>query len=274
MANKKWGPFQLGAGRTLIMGVLNVTPDSFSDGGQFLEPDKAVEHACRMVADGADIIDIGGQSTRPGSDPVAPEAELRRLRPVLDKLAGKIAVPISIDTFEPQVAEAGLELGAAAINDVSGLRNPDMIDVVARHEAPVVLMHMRGTPKTMQQDISYRDVVEDLKTFFADRVGEAREKGVQEIMIDPGIGFGKTAQHNLEILKRLGEFKELGLPVLVGPSRKSFIGEITGQPAGQRLEGTLAAVSVAVMNGAAAVRVHDVKACKRAVLIADAVRKT
>ncbi len=274
MANKKWGPFQLGAGRTLIMGVLNVTPDSFSDGGQFLEPDKAVEHACRMVADGADIIDIGGQSTRPGSDPVAPEAELRRLRPVLDKLAGEIAAPISIDTFEPQVAETCLELGAAAINDVSGLRNPAMIEVAARHKAPVVLMHMRGTPKTMQQDISYRDVVEDLKTFFADRVGEAREKGVQEIMIDPGIGFGKTARHNLEILKRLGEFKELGLPVLVGPSRKSFIGKIAGDPAGQRLEGTLAAVSVAVMNGADAVRVHDVEACRRAVRIVDAVRKT
>ena len=274
MANKKWGPFRLDGGRTLIMGVLNVTPDSFSDGGEFFHPDKAVEHARRMVADGADIIDIGGQSTRPGSDPVAWEEELRRLRPVLDKLAGRISAPISVDTFEPKVAEACLELGAAAINDVSGFRNPAMIEVAARRKAPVVLMHMRGTPKTMQEDISYQDVVEDLKTFFASRVAQVRENGVQEIMIDPGIGFGKTARHNLEILKRLSEFKDLGLPVLVGPSRKSFIGKMTGDPAGQRLEGTLAAVSVAVMNGASAVRVHDVKACKRAVQIVDAVRKS
>ena len=274
MADTKWGPFQLDGRRTLIMGVLNVTPDSFSDGGEFLDPDKAVEHACRMVADGADIIDIGGQSTRPGSDLVTQEEELRRVRPVLDRLAAKISAPISVDTFEPKVAEACLALGAVAINDVTGFRNPAMIEVAARHSTPVVLMHMRGTPKTMQHDISYRDVVEDLKAFFASRVAEVREKGVQEIMIDPGIGFGKTAQHNLEILKRLSEFKDLGLPVLVGPSRKSFIGKIAGDPAGQRLEGTLAAVSVAILNGASAVRVHDVKACKRAVRIVDAVRKS
>ncbi len=274
MADTKWGPFQLDGRRTLIMGVLNVTPDSFSDGGEFLDPDKAVEHACRMVADGADIIDIGGQSTRPGSDPVTQEEELRRVRPVLDKLAGRISAPISVDTFEPKVAEACLELGAVAINDVTGFRNPTMIEVAACHKAPVVLMHMRGTPKTMQHDISYRDVVEDLKAFFASRVAEVREKGVQEIMIDPGIGFGKTAQHNLEILKRLSEFKDLGLPVLVGPSRKSFIGKITGDPPDGRVEGTLAAVSVAILNGASAVRVHDVKACKRAVRIVDAVRKS
>ena len=274
MANTKWGPFQLDGGRTLIMGVLNVTPDSFSDGGRFLDPDRAVEHARRMVADGADIIDIGGQSTRPGSDPVTQEEELRRVRPVLDKLAGRINAPISVDTFEPKVAEACLELGAVAINDVTGFRNPAMIEVAARHKAPVVLMHMRGMPKTMQHDISYRDVVADLKAFFAGRVAEIRKKGVQEIMIDPGIGFGKNAEHNLEILKRLSEFKELGLPILIGPSRKSFLGKITGDPTGQRLEGTLAAVSVAVMNGAGAVRVHDVKACKRAVQVVDAVRKT
>ena len=274
MADKKWGPFQLDGRRTLIMGVLNVTPDSFSDGGEFLDPDKAVEHACRMVADGADIIDIGGQSTRPGSDPVTQEEELRRVRPVLDRLAAKISAPISVDTFEPKVAEACLELGAVAINDVTGFRSPAMIEVAARHSTPVVLMHMRGTPKTMQHDISYRDVVRDLKAFFASRVVEVREKGVQEIMIDPGIGFGKTAQHNLEILKRLSEFKDLGLPVLVGPSRKSFIGKITGDPPDGRVEGTLAAVSVAILNGASAVRVHDVKACKRAVQIVDAVRKS
>ncbi len=272
MANTKWGPFQLDGARTLIMGVLNVTPDSFSDGGQFLDPDRAVEHARQMVADGADIIDVGGQSTRPGSDPVTPEEELRRVGPVLERLAGKIDAPISVDTFEPDVAEVCLELGAAAINDVTGFRNPAMIEVAARHNTPVVLMHMLGTPKTMQHNISYRDVVADLKAFFADRVAEVQQKGVQEIMIDPGIGFGKTAEHNLEILKRLGEFKELGLPVLVGPSRKSFIGKITRDPADRRLEGTLAAVSVAIMNGASAVRVHDVKACKRAVQIVDAVR--
>ena len=274
MANKKWGPFQLDGGRTLIMGILNATPDSFSDGGQFLDPDKAVEHACQMVADGADIIDVGGQSTRPGSDPVTQEEELGRVRPVLERLAGRINAPISVDTFEPKVAESCLELGAVAINDVTGFRNPAMIEVAARHKAPVVLMHMRGTPKTMQEDIAYGDVVDDLKAFFAGRVAEVQERGVQEIMIDPGIGFGKTAAHNLEILKRLSEFKELGLPVLIGPSRKSFIGKITGDPADQRVEGTLAAVSVAIMNGASAVRVHDVKACKRAVQTVDAVRNS
>ena len=274
MANTKWGPFQLDDRRTLIMGVLNVTPDSFSDGGRFLDPDKAVEHARRVVADGADIIDIGGQSTRPGSDPVTQEEELRRVRPVLERLAGRINAPISVDTFEPKVAEACLELGAVAINDVTGFRNPAMIEVAACHSTPVVLMHMRGTPKTMQDDISYGDVVADLKAFFVGRVAEIREKGVQEIMIDPGIGFGKNAEHNLEILKRLSEFKDLGLPILIGPSRKSFLGKITGDPAHQRVEGTLAAVSVAVMNGASAVRVHDVKACKRAVQVVDAVRKT
>ena len=274
MANTKWGPFQLDGGRTLIMGVLNVTPDSFSDGGRFLDPDKAVEHARRMVADGADIIDVGGQSTRPGSDPVTQEEELRRVRPVLERLAGRINAPISVDTFEPKVAESCLELGAVAINDVTGFRNPAMIEVAARHKAPVVLMHMRGRPKTMQEDIAYGDVVDDLKAFFAGRVAEVQERGVQEIMIDPGIGFGKTAAHNLEILKRLSEFKELGLPVLVGPSRKSFIGKITGDPADQRVQGTLAAVSVAIMNGASAVRVHDVKACKRAVQTVDAVRNS
>lgn len=256
------------------MGVLNVTPDSFSDGGRFLEPNKAVEHAKQMAAEGADIIDVGGQSTQPGAEALSSEEELQRVRPVVEALTGEFDVPISIDTFHPEVADECLRTGASILNDVCGLRDARMLEVAARHSAPAVLMHMLGTPQTMQKDIHYDDVVEDLKHFFRDRIEKAEAAGVRQIMIDPGIGFGKTAAHNLEILRRLGEFKELGYPVLVGPSRKSFIGNITGLPADQRVEGTIAAVTVAAMNGADAVRVHDVRECKRALQIADAIRGT
>jgi len=256
---------------TLIMGVLNVTPDSFSDGGRFLGIDAAIEHAKQMARDGAGIIDVGGQSTRPGAKPLSVGEELGRVKPVVERLVREIGVPISIDTFQPEVADECLQAGAAIINDVCGLQDPRMIAVAARHQAPVVLMHMLGTPLTMQQEINYQDVVGDLKTFFRQRTRQAAAGGVREIMIDPGIGFGKTADHNLQLLGRLAEFKELGYPVLVGASRKSFIGKITGLPVEERLEGTIAATAAAVMNGADAVRVHDVAQCKRALQITDAI---
>ena len=258
---------------TLIMGVLNVTPDSFSDGGRFLGVGAAIEHARQMVRDGAGIIDVGGQSTRPGAEPLTAEEELGRVKPVVERLAREVDVPISIDTFQPEVAEECLQLGATIINDVCGLRDPRMIAVAARYQAPVVLMHMLGTPLTMQQEISYQDVVDDLKTFFRQRTRQAADAGVREIMIDPGIGFGKTAAHNLRILDRLGEFKDLGYPIMVGASRKSFIGQITGLPVEDRLEGTIAATVVAAVNGASAVRVHDVAECKRALEITDAITR-
>lgn len=259
--------------RTMIMGVLNITPDSFSDGGKFFDTEKAVEHALQMIQDGADIIDIGGESTKPGSDPVSESEEIRRVKPVIESLVKETSVPISIDTYKPRVAEECLRAGARIINDVSGLRNEEMIKVVAQYKVPVVIMHMKGTPKNMQENPVYEDLVGEIKEFFRERIQAARETGIQDVILDPGIGFGKTLEHNLQILKRLGEFKELGYPILVGTSRKSFIGKLTGDaPAEQRLEGSLASMVIAVMNGATIVRVHDVKPAKKAVQVADAIK--
>lgn len=258
--------------KTLIMGILNVTPDSFSDGGLFLDVDKAVKHAKQMVKDGADIIDIGGESTRPGSGSVSEEKELKRIKPVIKRLLKEVDVSISIDTYKPKVAEECLDLGAHLINDITGLRNEEMIDVVAKYKVPVVIMHMKGEPKNMQQNPTYNDVVKDIKKFLSEKISEAKKEGIKDIIIDPGIGFGKTTEHNLQILKRLSKFKDLKCPILVGPSRKSFIGNSSGVPVNERLEGTLAAISIAVMNGASIVRVHDVKECKRAIQIADAIK--
>lgn len=258
--------------RTLIMGVLNVTPDSFSDGGLFVDVDKAVEHAKQMVAEGADIIDVGGESSRPNSDPVSEEEELKRVVPVVKKLAEKIKAPISIDTYKPRVAEECLKLGANIVNDISGFREQEMIDVAAKYGAAVVIMHMKGTPKNMQQNPEYADVIEEILEFLKDRSKECRKAGIREIIVDPGIGFGKTTKHNIKILRRLREFESLGCPILIGTSRKFFIGAITGGlPVEERLEGTIASVAIAVMNGAKIVRVHDVKECKRAVMVADGI---
>jgi len=259
--------------RTLIVGVLNVTPDSFSDGGLFIEVDKAVEYARQMVEDGADIIDIGGESTRPGSEPILDEDELARIEPIIKKLV-KINVPLSIDTYKPFVARRCIELGAHIINDITGLRNQAMIDLASELKVPIVIMHMKGEPKNMQQNPTYKDAVNEIKEFLKERILKAKKSGIDEIIIDPGIGFGKTTEHNLQILKRLDEFKELKCPILVGPSRKSFIGNVTGLKVDERIEGTLASVAIAVMNGANIVRVHDVKQCKIAVQIADAIRCT
>ncbi len=258
--------------RTLVMGILNVTPDSFSDGNLFLDPNKAIKHAKQMVKEGADIIDIGGESTRPGSDAVSEEEELRRVSQIIKKLKDEIKVPISIDTYKPRVAEECIKLGAGIINDINGLRNEEMIKVAARYKVPVVVMHMKGSPKTMQKNLEYKDVIKEIKQFFGQQIKKAKKAGIKDMIIDPGIGFGKTTGHNLEILKNLSKFKDLGCPILVGPSRKSFIGNITRLPVNERLEGTLAAISIAVINGANIVRVHDVKECKRAAMVADAVR--
>jgi len=258
--------------QTLIMGILNVTPDSFSDGGQFIDEEKAVIHAKKLMTDGADIIDIGGESTRPGSQSLTEEEELDRILPIIKKLVSDLSIPISIDTYKPLVAEECLKVGAHLINDITALKNPQMIDVVAKYNVPVVLMHMQGTPKIMQENPVYKDVVTEVMEFLRSRSSIAQNAGINEIIIDPGIGFGKTVEHNLKILKNLRKFTTLGYPILIGPSRKSFIGAITGLPVTERVEGTLAAVTIAVMNGAQIIRVHDVKECKRALQIIDAIR--
>lgn len=256
-----------------IMGILNVTPDSFSDGGTFFDAEKAIAHAKQMVAEGADIIDIGGESTRPFSEPVSIEEEVRRVKPVIEALIGKISVPLSIDSYKPEVVEECLKLGVHMVNDVTGLRNPAMIKVVAKYKVPVVIMHMLGNPKNMQENPTYTDVVQDIKAFLQDRIAAAEKAGIKDMLIDPGIGFGKKVWHNLEIIKRLEEFKELGKPILIGPSRKSFIGKISNVEVPERLPGTLAAITACILHGANMVRVHDVKECKKAIEIVEAIQE-
>lgn len=258
--------------RTLIMGVLNVTPDSFSDGGLFLDAERAIAQAQRLVEEGADIIDVGGESSRPGSDPVSEEDELKRVGPVVESLAAQLNVPVSIDTYKPSTADRCLALGATMLNDITGLRDTAMREVAARHDVPTVIMHMQGEPKTMQAEPTYGDVVSEVKDFLAQRVRDAQATGVRQVIIDPGIGFGKTVAHNMTLLKRLGEFNDLPYPLLVGVSRKSSIGAVTGAPVDERLPGSLAATAIAVLNGANIVRVHDVKECKQAVQVAEAIR--
>lgn len=263
--------------RTLIMGILNVTPDSFTDGGLYVEPEKAVGHALEMAEMGADIIDIGGESTRPGSLPVDVQLEIRRTVPVIEALRHRSSIPISIDTYRSEVARAALDAGADIINDISGLRFDDeMPGLAARYNAPVVLMHIKGTPKDMQKNPVYGALIPEILDYMRESIRIALEAGVERdrIMIDPGIGFGKTTMQNLELLKNLEAFTGLELPILVGPSRKAFIGNVLGgAAAGERLEGTLAAVSIAIMNGADIVRVHDVKEAARAARVADAIKR-
>jgi dihydropteroate synthase len=256
------------------MGVLNVTPDSFSDGGAFLEPDAAVAHGRQLAAEGADMIDVGGESTRPGAEPVPAGEELRRILPVVERLAEEAEAPISIDTRKAEVARAGLAAGATFVNDVSALRgDPDMAPVVGAAGADLCLMHMRGEPGTMQDDPRYDDVVAEVRSFLEERLAFAVAEGIPEgrIWLDPGIGFGKTLDHNLELLRRLGEIVAIGCPVIVGASRKRFIGALTGRPEGERLAGSLAAAVVACDRGAAMVRVHDVAATREALAVAAGV---
>jgi dihydropteroate synthase len=258
-----------------VVGVLNVTPDSFSDAGRFLDPGAAVEHALRMASEGADLVDVGGESTRPGAAPVPEEEELARVIPVLLALArSRFPVPVSIDTSRAAVARAALDAGAALVNDVRALADPEMARIVAAAGAPVVLMHMRGTPGDMRERATYRDLVGEVRAELAAAMVRAEAAGVarDRIVLDPGIGFAKTAGQSVEILARLPEFLSLGRPILVGPSRKSFIGALTGAPPEERLPGTLAAVAAAVLAGATFIRVHDVAASRQAVQVASALR--
>jgi dihydropteroate synthase len=259
--------------RTLVMGILNVTPDSFSDGGRFATPEEAVEEARRLIAEGADIIDVGGESTRPGAAPVDEGVELERVLPVVELLAMDARIRVSIDTVKARVAAACLEAGATLVNDVSGLSDPEMARVAAAAGAGVVVMHMRGTPQTMMHHAAYKDVMGEIIAELRPRVERAREAGVREIYVDPGIGFAKTPAQSFEILRRLGEMRVLGCPVLIGPSRKSFLGVLPGmEEIGERLEGTIAAAVIGAMNGASVVRVHDVRPVRKALSVVDAVR--
>ncbi len=256
------------------MGVVNVTPDSFSDGGLFLDTDDAVRHALELVAEGADILDVGGESTRPGSEPVAEDEERRRVVPVLERVAAAGArVQLSIDTSKPDVAGAALDAGATYVNDVTAFRaDPGMAGLVAERGVECCLMHMLGEPRTMQDDPRYGDVVSDVKAFLEERLAFAVAEGVPEerVMLDPGIGFGKTLEHNLELLRRLDEIVALGRPVVVGTSRKSFLGRITGREVGERLPGTIATNVLALERGASVFRVHEVAPVRDALAVAAA----
>jgi dihydropteroate synthase len=262
------------ATRTHIMGVLNVTPDSFSDGGNFLKLDDALRQGMKMVQEGADMIDVGGESTRPGSDPLTLNEELSRVIPVIESLSKRTDVPISIDTYKAEVARRALDAGAQMINDISALRfDPEMKKIAREYEVPIVLMHIKGTPKDMQQNPHYEDVIAEINRYLEESISTARKVGIEKnkIIIDPGIGFGKRLEDNLNILKNLKKFSILGCPVFIGCSRKSFIGMILDLPVEERLEGSLAALAVAIMNGANIVRVHDVKESRRVVALVDAI---
>jgi len=260
--------------RTLVMGIVNVTPDSFSDGGRFFAPGAAIAHARRLLAEGADLIDLGAESTRPGAAPVSAAEQIRRLAPVLEALAADPGACFAVDTASAEVAGVALGLGARVVNDVTALADPAMAGTLARSGAGLVLMHMLGTPATMQQDPRYDDVAREVRDHLAGRLAAARAAGVDAtcIALDPGIGFGKTVAHNLELLARLDELETLGRPLLVGVSRKSFLGRLLDLPVDQRLEGGLAASAVAVFRGARVVRTHDVAATVRAARVAEALR--
>jgi len=256
------------------MGVVNVTPDSFSDGGLYLDPAAAVAHGLALDGDGADIIDVGGESTRPGSEPVPVEEEIKRVIPVIAGLRKRTDTLISVDTTKLEVAEAALGEGADIINDIASVGlDPRILDLAARRDAGLVLMHMQGTPKSMQVNPRYDNVVEEIRTFLEEKIEIARAYGLEDgrIIIDPGIGFGKRPADNLALIDNLGVLSALGRPILVGASRKSFIGKILNAPPLERLEGTIAASVVSVVRGAHILRVHDVKAVKRAALVADAI---
>ena len=261
----EWKGKTLDFSRPLIMGILNVTPDSFSDGGKYFDTQKAIAHAKNLIEEGADSIDVGGETTKPGSDPVSKEEEIKRVLPIVRALLQDktITIPISIDTTKPEVARVCLEEGVHIINDVTGMRNPQMRKLAAQYNIPVIMMHMQGSPKTMQQNPQYTDVVDEIIDFFEAQIEVCKREGVTKIICDPGIGFGKTVAQNMEILKRLKEFSVLGVPIMVGTSRKSFIEKTVGGSVDDRLEGTLASNVIACMNGAGIFRVHDVKVCRR-----------
>jgi dihydropteroate synthase len=273
-----WNGFNLDfAAKTHIMGVLNVTPDSFSDGGLFVDKKSAVRHAYYLAENGADILDIGGESTRPGAAALSLNEELQRTIPVIQAVARSVHIPISIDTCKAEVARRALDAGASMVNDISGLRSDHgMLKVIAEYGVPVVAMHIKGTPKNMQEHPVYEALIPEIMDYLRYSIGLAADSGIPEdrIIIDPGIGFGKTVDHNVEIIKHLKEFTLLGRPVAIGVSRKAFIGKLLGgAPTGERMEGTAAAVAISILNGANIVRVHDVKQMAKVAKVADAIKR-
>jgi dihydropteroate synthase len=272
-----WSKFVLDLDkRTHVMGVLNVTSDSFSDGGRYIEHEKAVEHGLQMARDGADIIDVGGESTRPYAKKLSSSQEMDRVIPVIRTLKRELAIPISIDTYKSEVAEEGLKAGASIINDISSLRfDPHMGRVAARHNVPLILMHMKGTPENMQENPQYRDLIGDISQFLKAAIDRSVAAGIREdlILVDPGIGFGKTFDHNLQIIKELSTFTSLGRPILLGTSNKTFIGHVLGKTVDERETGSMATMAAGVMNGAHIVRVHNVKKSVETVRMIDAIRR-
>jgi dihydropteroate synthase len=263
----------LAARRPLVCGILNVTPDSFSDGGSFDSLERAVEHGCRLAAEGADLIDVGGESTRPGSRPPTLAEELDRVVPVVEALVRQVAVPLSVDTSRPEVMRATVAAGASMINDVRALQRPGALESAARLDVPVCLMHMQRTPETMQQEPRYQDVVLEVRAFLAGRIAACLDAGIrrEHLVVDPGFGFGKTTAHNVALLASLDGLRGLGVPVMVGLSRKSVLGQLTGRAVGDRLPASLAAALLAVQRGAAVLRVHDVAATRDVLTVLDAV---
>lgn len=263
--------------RTFVMGILNITPDSFSDGGKYFDKDiqmqRIVVDAVRMEREGADFIDVGGESTRPGAQKVSAGEEIQRVIPVISEIKKHINIPISIDTYKHEVAEEALKAGAVIVNDISGFQFDDKIAAVTKkYNASCILMHIKGTPKEMQNNPVYGNVIEEIKEYLSKSVSIAKEAGIEQIIVDPGIGFGKTFAHNIEIIRKLNEFKSLGYPVLLGLSKKRFINEIYESNIDERGEGTMAANTVGILNGANIIRVHDVLENKRAALTADALK--
>lgn len=257
---------------TLVMGILNVTPDSFSDGGKFSNPHNAIEFALKMETDGADIIDIGGESTRPGAKPINFEEETNRVIPVIEGIRKRSDIIISVDTYKSSVANEAITAGANIINDISGLRfDNNMVHLISELQVPVVIMHMLGNPQNMQNDPAYNDLMQDLASFFKERISFMTTNGIKKknIILDPGIGFGKTIDHNFTILRELNQLVDLGFPVLVGPSRKSFIGSTLNLPPEDRIEGTAAAVTAAIIHGSRIIRIHDVKEMIRVVKVTE-----
>ncbi|HET9403373.1 MAG TPA: dihydropteroate synthase [Burkholderiales bacterium] len=267
------GKFRLPLERPLVMGVVNVTPDSFSDGGLHADAEQAVTHARRLIDEGADILDIGGESTRPGAAPVGLDEERRRVLPVLEALTGG-KVPVSVDTRKPGLMREAIDAGAAMINDVTALSAPGALEAVAKTPVAVCLMHMQGDPGTMQTNPSYQDVVREVRDYLAGRIAAAERAGIarERIVVDPGFGFGKTAEHNLALLRALAEFRQLGVVLLAGLSRKAMLGKLTGREPAERIHGSVAAALVAVQNGAHIVRVHDVAATRDALAVWQAVK--
>jgi dihydropteroate synthase len=261
--------------RPLVMGIVNVTPDSFSDGGHYFDANAAVQHALRLVEDGADWLDIGGESTRPGAEPVSLDEELRRVLPVVEKLAGLVKTPISIDTYKPEVARRAVQAGARAVNDVTGFRDPKMVEVAASCDAACICMHMRGTPATMRELAQYDDVVRETVEYLQERVESLASEGIdrERLVVDPGVGFAKKLPHNIEILRRLAEYHAISRPVLLGASRKRIIGDLTGRPEEARMAGTLATAVLACLKGVHFLRVHDVKEVVDALTVTCAIEK-